>query len=499
VAAIFCFRLFFWTIKEGAMIRGLYLITDGSPERELLPKVQEALHGGARVVQYRDKTLPPPAQVAVARRLGEVCRAAGALFLVNDSPEVALQSGADGAHLGQGDMGVAEARALMGPGKIIGVSTRTVEQALAAERQGADYIGLGSIFPTISKKDILLVGLETLEKVRRAVKIPVVAIGGIQRDNAGTVIDSGADGVAVMSGVMQAPSPAVAAREISLLFNRRCPFPRGRVLTVAGSDSGGGAGIQADLKTVALLGGFGASAVTALTAQNTRKVQEVQAVSAGFVEAQIRAVVEDIGADTVKTGMLLSAEVVETVARAVERYALLAVVDPVMLAKGGEALLRPEAVATMKAALLPWTYLLTPNVPEAEALSGVRITTEADQERAARRLQQMGPRNVLVKGGHLPRQAVDILLAGDKVLRFPSARFDTPHTHGTGCSFSAAIATFLAQGLPLPEAVAQGKKFITEAIRTAAPLGGGHGPVNHWQGAKAVTGEMRLSLPNIPK
>ncbi|MEJ2699787.1 MAG: bifunctional hydroxymethylpyrimidine kinase/phosphomethylpyrimidine kinase, partial [Desulfuromonadales bacterium] len=213
----------------------------------------------------------------------------------------------------------------------------------------------------------------------------------------------------------------VAAREISLLFNRRCPFPRGRVLTVAGSDSGGGAGIQADLKTVALLGGFGASAVTALTAQNTRKVQEVQAVSAGFVEAQIRAVVEDIGADTVKTGMLLSAEVVETVARAVERYALLAVVDPVMLAKGGEALLRPEAVATMKAALLPWTYLLTPNVPEAEALSGVRITTEADQERAARRLQQMGPCNVLVKGGHLPGKAVDILLAGDKVLRFPSA------------------------------------------------------------------------------
>ncbi len=175
-------------------------------------------------------------------------------------------------------MTVAEARAVLGPAKIIGVSTRTVEQALTAERQGADYIGLGSIYPTDSKTDILLVGLETLQKVRRAVKIPVVAIGGILRDNAGEAIESGADAVAVMSGVMQAPSPAVAAREIALLFNRRRPFPRGRVLTVAGSDSGGGAGIQADLKTIALLGGYGSSAVTALTAQNTVGVQGVQAV-----------------------------------------------------------------------------------------------------------------------------------------------------------------------------------------------------------------------------
>jgi hydroxymethylpyrimidine kinase/phosphomethylpyrimidine kinase/thiamine-phosphate diphosphorylase len=471
------------------MIRGLYLITDDSLETALLPKVETALRGGARVVQYRNKTLPPSAQIAVASRLRETCRAAGALFLVNDSPEVARKSGADGVHLGQGDMGVSKARAILGPGKIIGVSTRTVEQALSAESQGADYIAVGSIYSTFSKRDIQLVGLETLQRVRQAVNIPVVAIGGINRDNAGPVIDIGADGVAVMAGVMQAPSPAFTAREISLLFNRRLPFPRGRVLTIAGSDPGGGAGIQADLKTMALLGAFGMSTITALTAQNTCGVQGIQGVPADFVEAQIRAVIEDIGTDIVKTGMLFSAEVVAAVAQSVERWALLPVVDPVMIAKGGANLLRPEAVAALKTELLPRSYLLTPNVPEAEVLSGFRVKTEADLERTARRLQEMGPPNVLIKGGHLPGEAVDLLLAGDAVLHFPSERFDTPHTHGTGCTFSAAIATFLAQGLPLPEAVARGKMFITEAIRTAVPLGRGHAPVNHWQGAKTVTRE----------
>jgi hydroxymethylpyrimidine kinase/phosphomethylpyrimidine kinase/thiamine-phosphate diphosphorylase len=468
------------------MIGGLYLITDHNRDDRLSERVAAALKGGARVVQYRDKDLPIETKVAAARDLAALCRQAGATFVVNDSPEVAHQSGADGVHLGQNDASVAEARRLLGPGGVIGVSTRTVEQALKAASQGADYIGVGSIYPTGSKQDTLLVGLETLRKVRRAVTIPVVAIGGIDRDRASEAIEAGADAVAVISAVMNDPAPALAAREIALLFNRRGPWPRGKVLTVAGSDPGGGAGIQADLKTITLLGTYGMGAITALTAQNTRGVRGIHPVPDDFVADQIEAVLDDLGADILKTGMLYSAGIVSVVARAITRHALPAVVDPVMIAKGGAPLLQREAVDALRRELLAHTYLLTPNLPEAEALSGLPVETENEMERAARRLQEMGARNVLLKGGHLQGKPVDLLLAGESLHRFPSERFDTPNTHGTGCAYSAAIAAFLAQGLPLVEAVGKAKSFISEAIRTAISMGSGHGPVNHWQAAQAL-------------
>ncbi len=464
------------------MIRGLYLITDEDRDGRLLQRTEAALRGGARIVQFRSKLAPADGRAACCRALKALCDRFGALFLVNDDPHLALACGADGVHLGQGDMPPAEARALLGD-RIIGVSTRTTEQALRAEAQGADYIGVGSIFATATKVDAEHVGVGRLEEIRRAVRLPIVAIGGIDREGAAQVVDAGADAVAVVSAVMHDSAPEIAAREIALAFNRRAPFPRGRVLTVAGSDSGGGAGIQADLKSVALLGGYGASAVTALTAQNTLGVHGIHPVPVAFVAEQIEAVVSDIGIDVVKTGMLLSAEIVAVVAESIERHALLAVVDPVMVAKGGAHLLQEEAVDSLRRALIPRTWLLTPNIPEAEALSGLAIRSEADMERAARRLRHMGARNVLLKGGHLPGEAIDLLLAGDALHRFASPRIETKNTHGTGCTFSAAIAAFAAQGEPLPAAVGRAKAFITEAIRSAAPLGAGHGPVNHWQGA----------------
>jgi len=465
-------------------IEGLYLITDDDADGRLVERVRAALRGGVRVVQYREKRRAPAEQVPVAAALREICHVAGALFLVNDSAEVALRSGADGVHLGQADMGPVDARRMLGDGKIIGVSTRTVDQALRAEAEGADYIGLGSIYPTDTKADARLVGLETLKTVRRAVRLPVVAIGGVKAENAADVIDAGADGIAVVSAVMADPFPCLAARELALLFNRRGPLPRGRVLTVAGSDSGGGAGIQADLKTITLLGAYGMSAITSLTAQNTLGVQGIHPVPVEFVAEQIDTVLTDLGTDTVKTGMLFSAQIVAVAARVIEKYGLLAVVDPVMIAKGGASLLQREALESLVSELLPQAYLLTPNLPEAEALTGIAVKSEADMERAGEKLRQMGARNVLLKGGHLPGEPVDLLWIGGRLHRFPGCRFETRHTHGTGCTYGAAVATFLAQGDPLPVAVGRAKDFIQEAIRTAAGLGGGHGPVNHWAGAK---------------
>jgi len=464
-------------------IEGLYLITDHDQDGQLKRRVRAALKGGVRIVQYRDKSRPAGEQVDDARELRELCHQFDAIFLVNDDPELALACEADGVHIGQGDATIGEARKILGHDRIVGMSTRTVEQAIKAEMQGADYVAVGSMFPTATKEDAVVVGIETLSKVRRAVKIPLVAIGGIDSNGASEALDAGADSVAVISAIMGSPSPETAAREISLLFNRRKPFPQGRVLTVAGSDSGGGAGIQADIKTITLLGGYATSAITALTAQNTQGVSGIHPITADFVGEQMKAVLTDIGTDTIKTGMLHAPEIVAMVAGAIRRHSLIAVVDPVMIAKGGASLLQDEAIEIFRIELIPETYLLTPNLPEAAVLTGMTVETEADMEQAARKLQEMGARNVLIKGGHLPGDAVDLLLAGDQLHRLPAARVTTENAHGTGCTFSAAIATFLARGLPLVAAVKAAKTYITDAISTTTAIGSGHGPVNHYQAA----------------
>jgi hydroxymethylpyrimidine kinase/phosphomethylpyrimidine kinase/thiamine-phosphate diphosphorylase len=470
------------------MIEGLYFITPSGPEARIVANVQAALRGGARVVQYRDKERPRAAQIELARRLKALCREAGATFLINDDPLVALDSGADGVHLGQEDGSVATAREVLGHGKVVGVSTRTIEQAQQAQAAGADYIGLGAMFPTGSKGDAELVGVARLRQVRLAVQLPIVAIGGISTDNAGEVIDAGADAVAVITAVAEDPQPVLAARELALLFNRRRTAGETRVLTIAGSDPGGGAGIQADLKTIALLGSYGMSAITVLTAQNTLGVHGVFPAPIAFVRQQAELVLNDIGADTVKTGMLYAVDIVAGVAELLERYGLAAVVDPVMIAKGGAPLLHEDAVAALRTHLLPRTFLLTPNIPEAEALTGMTIRSLTEMEEAGHRLQRLGARHVLVKGGHLDSDATDVLVSGDTVLRLPGEQIATTSTHGTGCSYAAAIASLLAQGEALPAAAQRAKRFIDTAIRTAIPLGSGHGPINHWQGAKTVIG-----------
>ncbi len=259
----------------------------------------------------------------------------------------------------------------------------------------------------------------------------------------------------------------------------------GRVLIVAGSDSGGGAGIQADIKTVTALGGYAMTAVTALTAQNTRGVFSIHEVPADFVAEQMRVVLSDIGADCVKVGMLHTPDVIEAVCEVLEAEAraggrrVPVVVDPVMVAKGGESLLAPEAMASLKARMIPLADVLMPNVAEAEALTGLKLRGPDDAGPAARKLAASGA--VLLKGGHLPGATVIDILAvdGEIVEVFESPRIDTPHTHGTGCTLASATATGLAQGMAVRDAVARARRYVHEAILTAPGLGHGHGPLNH--------------------
>ncbi len=253
-----------------------------------------------------------------------------------------------------------------------------------------------------------------------------------------------------------------------------------RAMTIAGSDSGGGAGIQADLKTFSALGVFGTTAITALTAQNTRGVTAVVELTPEFVAAQIDAVITDIGIDAAKTGMLANAAIIEVVAQKVREHRIeRLVVDPVMIAKSGASLLRSDAVEALRRRLLPLALVITPNLPEASALSQRPVRTAREMEEVARALHALGPRYVVVKGGHLEdAESTDVLFDGHEIHYYPAARIATRHTHGTGCIFSAAIAAGLAQGLDPRSAVAQAKRVVTAAIEGGLPLGTGHGPAN---------------------
>jgi len=256
----------------------------------------------------------------------------------------------------------------------------------------------------------------------------------------------------------------------------------GRLLIIAGSDSGGGAGVQADVKAVTAMGGYAATAITALTVQDTTAVHDVFPVPLDVIEAQARVVLADIGADAVKTGMLATVEVVELVARLLDGPAagVPAVVDPVMVAKGGHALLQDQAVEAVRTLLIPRAALLTPNAPEAEALTGLAVGDLDGQRRAGERLLELGARAVLMKGGHVPGDTlVDLLLTPAGETTFEGPRIDTRHTHGTGCTLASACAAGIAAGLTVEQAVAAGWAYTAEAIRRAPGFGEGHGPLDH--------------------
>jgi len=262
-----------------------------------------------------------------------------------------------------------------------------------------------------------------------------------------------------------------------------------KAVTIAGSDSGAGAGIQADLKTFSALGVYGSTVITAVTAQNTLGVTTVHDIPPDVVRAQLDAVMTDIGAQAAKTGMLSSAPIIDAVAAGIRAHGIRnLVVDPVMVAKSGDRLLREDAIAALKQQIFPLALVITPNIWEAQVLTGYEITSETDMREAARALHALGSRYVVVKGGHLPGEPVDLLFDGESFERFVLPRVPTRHTHGTGCTFSAAIAAFLARGHDVPSAVWQAKCYLHAALQHAYPIGAGQSPVHHfyaWWPARA--------------
>ncbi|MDY2777139.1 MAG: bifunctional hydroxymethylpyrimidine kinase/phosphomethylpyrimidine kinase [Collinsella sp.] len=489
-------------IREGMR---LYGVTDRTwlGDRDLADVVADALAGGATFIQLREKHARPDEIRSLARRLMPICRAAGVPFVIDDEVELAREVGADGVHVGQSDIACAEARRILGPDAIIGVSAQTVEEARAAEAAGADYLGVGALIPTATKPDAVDVSADELQRICEAVNIPVVGIGGLSASTLDVLDGTGVAGAAVVSALFAAQDARSAARELREALDEildggdvfpDLPLPEPdlpAVLSIAGSDSSGGAGIQADIKTITAHGLFAETAVTALTAQNTTGVRSVLESTPRFVTDQIDAVFEDIPPAAVKVGMVSSAAIIDSISDALARWdATNIVVDPVMVATSGARLIDEDAVSALVGRLIPLATVITPNIPEAETLLGAPIATEADQERAALELADRLGCAVLVKGGHGSNDANDVLATPDmdegspdgqasRATWFRHPRIETENTHGTGCTLSSAIACGLARGLELDDAVAAAKSYLTGALATGLDLGQGSGPVDH--------------------
>lgn len=480
----------------------LYLVTDRplSGGRDMAWIVREAAAGGVTMVQLREKECSTAEFIALARELKRALQPLGIPLIINDRVDVALAVDADGVHIGQSDMPYDVARRLLGPDKIIGLSVETMEEVIATNALDVDYIGISPVYATPTKTDTLApFGLEGIEEVMRLSRHRCVAIGGMNRDTIGEVIARGVEGVAVVSAIVAAESPREASEELAAIIRRNRisntriiqnsefkiqNYPR--VLTIAGSDSGGGAGIQADIKSISANGCFAASAITAITAQNTLGVNAVEGLSIEIIEGQIDAVLSDIGADSIKIGMLHSAEVVQCVARMLRKYNIKDVVlDPVMVSTSGHRLIEESAIEVLKAELMPMARVITPNIPEAEILLGEAISKQGDLPAAARRLAEQYGVSVLLKAGHLVNdELIDIFYnhETEEVVELSARRIDTRNTHGTGCTLSSAFAAQLAKGLSLTDAARAAKHYINEAIIHGAhqEIGHGHGPVAHF-------------------
>lgn len=541
------------TMRECFDLRAYFVVgPDDTKGRPVTDVVAAALRGGATFVQLRAKHADARELTDMARAIANVIDSAGkadtVAFVIDDRADVAWQCRQlgikiDGVHIGQDDMMPEQARAMLGPDAIIGLSAETLQHIATANALPdgvVDYIGAGPLHYTATKPEAAAVeadgtkhalGIAGAQSLCDASRYPVVVGGGVHTDDIPALARTTAAGWFVVSAIAAADDPESATRQlisawaairgeqrhgyaaagiaaptasssIPFLPHWRTKQPHGLppVLTVAGSDSSGGAGIQADLKTMMANGVFGMSAITSLTAQNTTGVRDVQNAEPRVLAEQIDAVFEDIPPMAVKIGMVSSADLIETIAERLSAHqARNIVLDPVMVATSGAKLIDDDAVVALTSKLFPLATVITPNMPETEALleqalqerssanddpaarllsEGIRA--EADMETAARTLAEHFGCAVLVKGGHGVKDANDVLVEPDgAVTWFTSPRIDNPNTHGTGCTLSSAIASHLALGETLPQAVRSAKDYLTGALAEQLDLGHGAGPMDH--------------------
>ena len=458
---------------------------------DMVALARQVFQAGVRIVQYRDKGGDTAEKRERIARLLALAAQYGGIVMINDDPALAAETGAHGVHIGREDAALAHARALLPRPKIVGITAKSPADILAIDDVAGgwdlvDYVSIGGVYATRSKVNpeppIGRAGLRALaELVRARFSGPIVAIAGMCANNIPASMTAPIDGVCVISAIADAENPGAQA----VMLRRLVRAARPVALSIAGSDSGGGAGIQADIKAISACGAYAATVLTAVTAQNTLGVDAVHDIPPSVVAAQMDAVMADIAVGAGKIGMLGHPALAELVAQKMDQYRdVPMVLDPVMVAKGGFVLLAPEAVAPLREAVMPRAHIVTPNLAEAGMLLGRAAPgTHREMQQAAEDLQRLGAQAVLLKGGHLAGAGADNYFAAagaGEWLRYP--RIATRNTHGTGCTLSAAMAAYLAQGMALPEAVAAACDYVHGAIRAADTLGigGGCGPVHHF-------------------
>ncbi len=501
----------------------LYLVTnsDGMAEEDFLYKIEEAIKGGVTIVQIREKDKSTREYIELASKVHEVTKKYDVPLIVDDRVDVAMAISAEGVHLGQSDMSVKTARGMLGDDIIIGATTKTVEQAKGAYENGADYLGVGAIYPTTTKVKTVLTSVDTLRDICEAVPIPANAIGGLNSENIQILDGVPIAGICVVSAIMKADDTKKAAEKLRCAFsclntgvntgkkeinnqegfaqkseenlredagkNKACGVSK-TVLSIAGSDPSGGAGIQADIKTIEAHGVYGMSVITALTAQNTLGVTGVLPIEKDFIAKELDAVCSDIKPDAVKIGMLKDIGAMSAVAEAIDKYELKKVVlDPVLSSTSGTDFSGKEAIEYMKENLFSRSTLITPNIPEAETLSGMKIASGDEVINTAKYLAERYGCSVLIKGGHSTfdkdNKVSDLLyIPGENEGEYvwvEGEKIDNPNTHGTGCTLSSAIAANLANGDNLKDAVTGAKKYIEKCIAAGLDLGHGRGPLCH--------------------
>lgn len=461
----------------------LYLVTDRRwhEENEFLEKIEECLKAGVTFLQIREKNIEYDLFLKRAIEMKQLAEKYDIPFVVNDNLEIAIESNADGIHIGQGDLPASEVRKKLGDDKILGVSVGTAEEAKKAERDGADYLGVGAVFSTGSKSDAISVEQSEVKKICQAVNIPVIAIGGISKENVLDLQGLGLVGAAVISAILSKKDIIKATRDLKIRTKQILQDKVAKTLTIAGSDCSGGAGIQADLKAMSACGCYAMSVITALTAQNTTGVYGIEDCSAEFVSNQMKCIFEDIMPDAVKIGMVSSVDIIETIAKGLDDYNPKHIVlDPVMVTTSGSKLLKDEAVEALKKKLIPMASIITPNLSEAEILSGKRILSEDDMVEAAKAISNYYHGYILIKGGHLQKNANDLLYKAGNIDWIKGKRIENSNTHGTGCTLSSAIASYLAKGMNVKESVVEAKNYLTRALEDQMNLGCGSGPLNHF-------------------
>ncbi len=445
-------------------------------EDNFIDAVKRSIDGGITMLQIREKDLPISELKKQVESVKGICTEYHIPLIVNDSVEVLEQTNIDGIHIGQDDEILENVRKRF-KDKIIGVSVSTLEEAIEAEKKGADYLGVGAVFTTNTKDNPTTVTFDLLKQICDTVNIPVCAIGGVTAKNIPQLKNTNIDGVSVISEIYNKPDVKAGAKAIRKAIDAVLVK---KVLTIAGSDCSGGAGIQADLKTMTAHKKYGMSVVTAITAQNTQSVDYIEEISVTCIEKQLESIFNDIVPDSVKIGMVSNIEIIKIIGDSLKKFnAKNIVLDPVMVSTSGCKLINDDAIEALKTYLFSIADLITPNIPEAEILSGMTIKDEEDMIKASKLIGEKYKVNVLIKGGHLVNDATDILYNNGDIEKFVEEFVECSNTHGTGCTLSSAIACNLADKYSMGDSIKLAKKYLVNALKNDMDLGKCSGPLNH--------------------